>query len=201
MPGTSLAVGMIGNARVFDGNSSYIAVPNTASGKLNFPDDGYFSISAWAYVDTFDNEYRTIAGKGHQQYFLQLTYFPLNRPQWEFSTFSNAENWRMSTSSAVEKQWVLLTGVRQGNVQYLYCNGELVDATSDVYDHGISRGASEDFLIGRFMNEATFPANFGYCYFKGRIDEVRVSSVARNADWIRLSYMNQRSDDKVVQFK
>jgi hypothetical protein len=201
MSGASPVEGAIGIARDFDGDSSYIAMTNTANGKLNFADDGYFTISAWAYAETFDNIYRTIAGKGHQQYFLQVTYFPSDKPLWEFSTFSNAENWRMTTTPATDNNWVLLTGVRQGTTQYLYCNGELVNSTAAKYDHGISRGALEDFAIGRFMKEATFPANFGYCFFKGEIDEVRVSNVARSPDWIRLCYMNQRGDDKLVQFK
>jgi hypothetical protein len=79
-----------------------------------------------------------------------------------------------------------------------------VDNTTAIYPHPeaeINRDTINDFSIGRFMKEATYPANFGYCYFKGMIDEVRVSSIARSADWIKLSYMNQRSDDKLLQFK
>ncbi|MBN2038344.1 MAG: DUF2341 domain-containing protein [Chitinispirillaceae bacterium] len=202
----SLISGAIGTARVFDGDSSYITMPNTASGKLNFPEDGYFTVSAWVYVDTFDNantqeyEYHTIVAKGHQQYFLQLTSFPSYRPVWEFSNFRETSKWNMSTSPAIEKQWVMLTGVVQGSLQYLYCNGELVANTTTNYSQNTSRDASDDFTIGRFFKEATIPA-IGFCHFKGQIDEVRASSVARNADWIRLSYMNQRSDDKLVQFK
>ena len=200
-----ISEGIIGNCRNFDGSRDFITMPNTVSGKLNFAEDGFFTVSAWVYVDTFDSTttdymYRTIASKGYKQYFLQLTSFPGYKPLWEFSNFREADKWCKSTSPALEKQWVLMTGVLQGSSQYLYCNGELVDSTTTNYQQIASRDSSEDFTIGRFFKEATFPVN-GLCYFKGKIDEVTVSSRARSGDWIRLCYINQGSDDKLVQFK
>ena len=81
-------------------------------------------------------------------------------------------------------------------------DGELND-TKVVYPHDtlLLRDTSNDFTIGRFLKEAGYPGFFGYCYFKGSIDEVRISSVDRSKDWIRLSYINQKSDGKLVQFK
>jgi hypothetical protein len=38
-------------------------------------------------------------------------------------------------------------------------------------------------------------------YWKGIIDEARISSRALSADWIRLSYMNQKVVDALVNFK
>jgi hypothetical protein len=38
-------------------------------------------------------------------------------------------------------------------------------------------------------------------YFTGAIEEVRISSFAQGADWVKLCYMNQRPDDKLVIFK
>ncbi|MBD3239012.1 MAG: DUF2341 domain-containing protein, partial [Chitinivibrionales bacterium] len=38
----------------------------------------------------------------------------------------------------------------------------------------------------------------GRMHFDGRLDEMRVYSSARSADWIRLEYMNQRPDDSLV---
>ncbi|MBN1604813.1 MAG: DUF2341 domain-containing protein [Chitinispirillaceae bacterium] len=197
--------GVIGNARVFDGDSGYISMPNTASGKLNFSENDTFTLSAWVYADTFDNTYRTIASKGYQQYFLQLSYFPSKeKPLWQFSTYYQNDNWHMTDYTAAARTWVHLTCVKKGNLQYLYCNGELVDETAAIYSHegvAINRDTTDNFSIGRFMKEPEYPTKFGYCYFKGIIDELRLSSITRSADWIRLSYMNQRSDDKLVQFR
>ena len=181
-------------------------MPNTADSRLNFAQDGYFTVSAWVYADTFDGEFRTIVAKGYRQYFLQLSNFP-EKNLWQFSVFREENHWNMSHTKAVgaEKQWVQLTGVRQGTTQYLYYNGEL-KGTNRRYiqplipDSLTTRSTADDFIIGRFLTEAEFPIN-GPCYFKGMIDEVRVSSTARSADWIKLCYMNQRSDDKLVQFR
>lgn len=193
--------GAIGNARVFDGETSYIRMKNTSSGNLNFSENSAFTLSAWVYADTLDDVYRAILSKGFEQCFMWLTYFPSAEPKWEFSVFSSLDNWHMSNVQAQQKQWVLLSGVRQGTSQYLFCNGEQVAATSAVYPQNVSRDTSNDLTVGRFLKEATYPSNFGYCFFKGKIDEVRISSEARSADWIKLSYMNQRNDDRLVMPK
>ncbi len=207
MAATAPASGAIGEARTFDGDSSYITMPNTANGKLNFAEDGHYTLSAWVRADALDNKYRTIAAKGFRQYFLQVSQIP-NPNLWQFSTFKDTSEWNMSHTPAAENQWVLVTGVKYGDQQDLYVNGELIvksDATGRTYDQKpmiILRDTSENFTIGRFFNEATYPlSGAGYCYFEGAIDEVRICSTARSAHWIKLCYMNQRSDDRLVQFE
>ncbi|MBN1308556.1 MAG: DUF2341 domain-containing protein, partial [Chitinispirillaceae bacterium] len=54
--------GAVGAAREFNGSSSYIAMPNTAASRLDFPQDGIYSMSLWAYADTIDTLWRAIAG-------------------------------------------------------------------------------------------------------------------------------------------
>lgn len=193
--------GVIGEGRSFDGKEDYMVMPNTAKSSLDFPEDGFFSLSAWVYADTLDHVFRTIATKGYEQYFLQLSYFPGDSALWQFSVFREVDNWNMSHVSAEKQKWVFLTGVRNGTTQHLYVNGELAVNLSAAYNQDTTRNTTNDFSIGRFLKEATFPTNFGNCFFKGKIDEVRVCSRARSADWIKLCYMNQRSDDKLVQFK
>jgi hypothetical protein len=200
MTAASSASGIIGKARSFDGSSSYIVMPNTANSKLNFPENGNFTVSSWVCLDSFDHIYRTVVSKGYQQYFLRFTYFPSNEPLWEFVNFTQSANWQASTFSATEKQWVLLTGVRQGSAQLLYCNGELVDSALAMYPQGLSRDTTNDLSIGRFLHEVTFPTIDGYCFFKGKIDEVCIAAAVRSGDWIRLCYMNQRMDDRLVRF-
>ena len=38
-------------------------------------------------------------------------------------------------------------------------------------------------------------------YFEGIIDEAIVARDARSADWLRLSYMNQKPQDALVMFR
>jgi hypothetical protein len=43
--------------------------------------------------------------------------------------------------------------------------------------------------------------NYPLWFFIGCIDEVRVTSTAQSPDWIKLCYMNQKSDDLLVLFQ
>lgn len=195
--------GIIGNCKRFDGNSDYITVPNTSNSSLNFGATDAYTVSAWVSLDTFDNVAQLIVAKGYAQYFLRCTYFPSNTPLWEFSEFSTVNTWDACTTSAVARQWVLLTGIRNGNSQVLYRNGVAVSTIPNVYQSTtLTRNTSQDVTIGRFMERVTLPGEISsYCFFKGSIDEVRIEKGARSADWIRLCYMNQRPDDKLVVFE
>ena len=75
----------------------------------------------------------------------------------------------------------------------------MVAARNGMYPNGLPRDTTDNLAIGRFLKEAIYPLRVGYCFFKGSIKEVRICNVARDADWERLTYMNQRSDDKLVQ--
>jgi Concanavalin A-like lectin/glucanases superfamily/Domain of unknown function (DUF2341) len=195
--------GVIGNCKRFDGVSDYITVPNTANSSLNFGATDAYTVSAWVSLDTIDNMAQLVVAKGYAQYFLRCTYFPSNTPLWEFSEFSSANTWDACTTSAVARQWVLLTGIRNGNSQVLYRNGVSVSTVPNVYQSTtLTRNTSQDITIGRFMESVTLPGDINsFCFFKGSIDEVRIEKGARSADWIRLCYMNQRPDDRLVVFE
>ena len=203
------AEGIIGYSCVFDGASMYITMPSTSDGKLNFEQNGDYTISAWVLHDTFDGASHCILSKGYEQYYLRSTYIswqspPPTTPLWEFVEFGETGEtgtWRTSNFTVTEKQWSLLVGVRQGEKQLLYCNGVLVDSTVDVWENAVSRNTAHDLHIGRFAEAVLVPVREGYCYFKGSIDEVRIISEVRSPDWVRLCYMNQRGDDKLVLFR
>jgi hypothetical protein len=196
--------GVVGNCRQFDGVTDYITMPNTADGKLNFPVDGYYTVSAWVFLDTLDGATHLIVAKGYEQYFLRFTYFPSNSPLLEFSEFSETDTWQACTTTATSRRWMLLTGVSQGSRQLLYCDGVLVDSTPNIYPtDSYSRNTSNDLSIGKFLKVVNVP-NFdddSYCFFKGSIDEVRILNTAKSPEWVRLCYMNQRVDDRLVVFR
>ncbi len=195
--------GIIGNSQRFDGNNDFIIMPNTASSKLNISSDKDFSISAWVSLDTLDYTAQLIVAKGYSQYFLRCTYFPTDSPLWEFSEFISPNNWQACVTTAYARQWLLITGVRAGERRLLYINGTLVDSTPNTYSSStLSRDTSQDITIGRFMELITLPNNTSdYCFLKGVIDEVRIEQTARSNAWVKLCYMNQRIDDRLVVFK
>jgi hypothetical protein len=193
--------GVIGQCRYFDGND-YITMPSTAQSRLSFDEGGTYTVSAWVRLDTFDNASHCIVSKGFEQYYLRSTYISMNVPStiplWEYVEFSETNKWQSLNSPASGKTWSLITGVRQGAVQKLYCNGVLADSTIDIWPNSVSRNTSNDLYIGRFATPVLLPIAEGHCYFKGAVDEVRILSKAQSSDWIKLCYMNQRPDDKLV---
>lgn len=197
------ADGLIGYCQKFDGVDDFITMPNTAAGVLNFPENGDFTISAWVKTDTLDGVAQLVVAKGYNQYFLRLTYFPTGAPLWEFTEFKNDDSWQTCTTTTKSGNWMLLSGVRNGTKQTLYLNGVAVDSTPDTYKgNDLKRGTSSDISIGKLLQLIDLPNETqGYCYFKGSIDEVRIDNRARSAAWVKLCYMNQQTDDKLVIFK
>ncbi|HEX2958862.1 MAG TPA: DUF2341 domain-containing protein, partial [Chitinispirillaceae bacterium] len=200
----SVKDGLIGKGCFFNGTSQFITMPNTSDSKLNFPENGYYTISAWVLIDSLDGKSHCIVSKGFEQYFLRATYISTNllntAPLWEFVEFTDIEKWKTSNTQISVKQWTHLVGVHQGTQQLLYCNGVLVDSTFDKWQNAMTRNTSNDLLIGRFAETVVVPIPEGYCYFKGGIDEIRICNVAQPPEWIKLCYMNQGVNDQLVRF-
>jgi hypothetical protein len=190
----SPVTGMVGAAQKFNGQSGYFQMIGTASGNLNFTRNGTYAISAWAYADTIDNQFRAIASKGDFQYNLEV----IKEGYWQFAEFGDKTGWDQTTAPAASKTWVYLTGVRSGPKEYLYFNGNLADSTIGILpDTTNIRNTGLDFMIGRIRKSSSDTTSYSY---KGMIDEVRIINIAPSADWTKLCYMNQRPDDKLIVF-
>ena len=185
----------MGPAQKFDGQSEYFQMTGTASGKLNFPQNSVYAISAWALTDTLDGHYHTIASKGDFQYNLEL----IKSNYWQFAEFNPGVGWDVATFPATAKTWTYVTGIRNGKSKYLYVNGSLADSTIEITPDTVNPWKSNfDFMIGKIEKSPTDTISY---FFKGMIDEVRITSTVPNADWVKLCYMNQRPDDKLVRVK
>ena len=190
MSAASAAEGIIGGAQVFDGLASCYTMANTATSTLNFPENGPYTVSAWICIDTLDSALHTIVSKGNRQYNLGA----VASNEWEFSVCPASGGWDVTGSSAASKAWTHLVGVRNGTLQYLYVNGIRVDSTVSNLFSGITRYTGDDLAIGKNPNASLY-------FFKGTIDEVCISDVARDPAWIKLSYMNQKASDRLVTFR
>jgi len=194
MNASSGVAGEIGGAQKFDGISSYFEMIGTSAGKLDFPQNGTYAISAWVLTDTFDLNYHTVAAKGDNQYDLEI----IPSDEWEFAECNNGLGWDMVTTRSPQKTWTYLTGIRNGTKEYLYLNGVLADSTISLSAITALRNTDADIMIGRTKKPSDDTTGY---YFKGMIDEVRITSVAPNPDWIKLCYMNQKANDALVVFK
>jgi hypothetical protein len=189
---TTDAGGMIGPAQAFNGTSNFFTMPGTSSSRLNFPEHGVYAASAWVYTNILDSAYRMIVSKGDYQYNLEI----MDSNSWEFAECEDVTGFNVTKYPATAKTWAFVTGVRNGNSQYLYIDGLCLDSTIEVLSPGTVRSTTNDLTIGR----KSYPAPFTY-FFDGIIDEVRIYSVAPSADWLKLCYMNQKPKDDLVVFK
>jgi hypothetical protein len=197
-----VADGMIGGCREFDGTSSCIIVPGTAVGKLNFPQNGNYTISAWVSADTLDTLSHVVVSKGTFEYYLWFTSIYQNLPYWEFVQYKQASGWECAIRPAEARRWKLLTAVCEGGAQRLYVDGDLNDTMHIRYAATEPPPAPTDLVIGRYFQSVPYTGTKGgYCWFNGKIDEVRLCNKSRSPEWIRLCYMNQRIDDKLVTFE
>jgi hypothetical protein len=85
-------------------------------------------------------------------------------------------------------------------------NGDTT-GTPRYYIDGTEITLSRDFLNIRSDDSARATIRIGqpnnnesYAYFKGLMDELEISAVARSADWIKLSYMNQKAQNSLVKW-
>jgi len=190
MSASSSVEGAIGGAQRFDGASSYIALPGTASGKLSFPQNGTYTLSAWVYTEVIDSQAHYIISKSNKNYNLDLSAYNL----WEIYSIRNGVGCESNFTPPHLQQWKYLTGVRNGTDQRIYVDGICVDSSLTITTGVTVRDSTFNVQIGKRAESA-------YGYWNGMIDEVIIANVSRSADWIRLSYMNQKEDDKLVVFK
>jgi len=181
--------GVIGGAQQFNGTSTSIEMPGTENSTLNFPENSTYSVSAWVLVDSLDNLHHAIVDKSDLQYGLEV-FGPEN--SWDFYQFNAAKFWDGSRSPATAKKWVYLVGVRSGLEQHLYVNGNYAVGILDTALSTRARDEGGTVMIGMLSNDPETR------FFKGKIDEVCIANTARSADWVKLCYMNQNADDRLI---
>lgn len=189
MNASSSVEGAIGGAQRFDGASSYISLPGTASGKLSFSQNGTYTLSAWVYTEVIDSQAHYIISKSNKNYNLDLSAYNL----WEIYSINNGVGWESNFTPPQLQQWKYLTGVRNGSDQRIYVDGICVDSTITLTTGVTVRDSTFNVQIGKRAESA-------YGYWNGMIDEVNIANVSRSADWIKLCYMNQKEPDALVKW-
>jgi hypothetical protein len=187
---TSDSAGIIGRCRWFDNaNRSFITIPNESQ----FDIMTNITISAWILVDKFSYQWQAILTKGDNTYRLHC------------DTAQGVATFSLTTDTAVQfnyqdlpaktrindHQWHLINGVYDGSVMRIYTDGVLegeLTCTTPCLTN------DRNLIIGE--NQGVSPR-----FFNGAIDEIRVLHSVETADWIKLCYMNQKTDDQLFFFK
>ena len=146
-----------GNALIFDGTNDYVDLGNV----LNLSDD--LTLEAWVYSDDFSVNGRIISKWGLSSgYELDVAGGNLR--------FALNQSVGVQTSlTSYNGQWVHLAATKSGTATKIYINGSLAATGTTALTINTS---PNNLLIGEM-------ANLADAFFNGKIDEVRIWSVAR----------------------
>ncbi len=193
--------GVIGRARSFNGSTSYFRVKD-------LPDRPNGSISFWfrpaADIDLSNAKTQGIWGKkieDSHNFTLSiqgLDFFP--NAGFAGNLFTKLENsaggeyLNSKTASFFGNVWYFVTWSWGDGRNSLYLNGILENSITDY--RPVSGKADDE--IGRSLYDASNIPDGVPGYFKGTLDEFRLETKARTASWVKLSYINQRPDQKLI---
>lgn len=177
--GASLTEGFAGKARSFNGSSNYVSLPASSTFDLQT-----LSIEAWVYSSNFaQNGFvfeKTTNGVVNTQYscFFETANGIVFRT---YNTTPTSDNLyvTLASSGISNESWNHLACTYDGSTKNIYVNGILVASKS--YSQTLQTNPAGTSIVG------AYGSGTGY-FFNGKIDEVRVSSIARSADTIAETY-------------
>jgi hypothetical protein len=178
------ADGSVGKALRFDGKDDYLN-----AGNVSIP--GNYSAGLWVLLDTLGDYQRFIYKDSSY-----TLWYDKDSVSVRMEHFSNPTWWKgllqdggtrvpMTTGT-----WYYLIATFDGTVIRLYKNGAEASRSNAVTV--VPRTNAIPLLFGQSRKNS---------FVNGIMDEIRVEGAVRSADWVRLCYMNQRMDDKLLHFK
>jgi hypothetical protein len=189
--GAADTTGIIGYCKKFDGSDSI-----KITGLLGSP--ASVTLSAWAQLDSVSGGYGAEILSIGDAVLIRMDFPFLDEGTMGAIHPYGDTVFDVVTTSQFLKQtgWHLVTfAVDQNNhSQTLYIDGSAVASENYAISIDYSRVGQNTF-IGTHGNGTA-----GY-NFSGSIDEVRVYRKAISADYVKLSFMNQRQDDRLVTIK
>jgi MSHA biogenesis protein MshQ len=170
VPTANLA-GRIGAARTFDGNDDFLLLANGDS-DYDFTTTMY--ASAWVRVAGFEDSYQAIITKGDSSWRLARAN---NGDGVSFGWTNGGSNDNLSGDTAVANgAWHHVAIVQTPTTKYVYVNGALDESVQDT-----EQLDNNSYGVRFGMNEES---TNGARYWHGDLDEIRISSIARDAHWI-----------------
>ena len=169
-------MGKIDGAFQFDGSDDHISSYDSAS--LDFAGD--ITLEAWVKTSNTAKQ-MVIAEKFNPDedrgYGLMVSYE--GKPRFYGRTGTSAYQYVAGASSIADGSWHHVVGIRTGSTWNVLVDGSLAGSASN-------SDASFENSLGLFIGRTSYGE---LNHFDGRIDEVRLSNVARSAGWINAAYL------------
>ena len=185
--GTSDTSGQLGQARSFDGINDSVSWSSTS---FNFDYDDAFVFHYWQKT-AVGGDYPLAKGDTNKGYCAKT------QGDGDIDVFMDVDGAprelkRRVNAGAGDNSWhhVVITydGSRDVSGLRVYVDGSepTTQATANTVNAGDSMATTLNFYLGRNSGDTA-------AWYNGALDEVRISSIARSADWIATEYNNQNS--------
>jgi len=188
--GTSAGIGMIGEGRHFvagKGTNCGDHVTNYPFGDNPFTSEAWFRAEATdSYIVYFGRYATRLNGNTGDGNEVGINIGSPSSLGWESDGPGGVG--AAASAAPVMGQWYHVAATYDNGVSRIYVNGKLEGSN----EHKAAMSVVKD--IG--MNIGGMRG--GNYRFVGEIDEVRVSRVARSADWLKLEYENQKAQQSLV---
>ena len=184
MDSTNQTNGPIGGALRFDGTSEYIRVATTASDPTAV-DPSQLTVEAWASSSGDTGAAERIINRRNIILVVPVESYGLGTSASDGTQLVNSTGSPdlVSTTGALPAdRWRYVTGVYSGFTSSLYVDGVLNSTQTGVTSFG---SGEDDITIG--AGEMGLNSTISQ-YWRGGIDEVRLSNVARSAAWTSAQY-------------
>ena len=188
----SAASGQIDGAAGFNGLSSYIQIPSADF--ASYPTNFSASFGVWFKTASqgviLGQDDGTEPG-GNPGGYVPSLYLDTAGSLRASMFWHGSPSSQIVTSAAYnDNKWHFAVDTFTNGTEELFVDGQ--NAGSQQTGEN-AYGASYAYFLGT-GDTATWPAaNGSWLYFNGALDEVKVSNVARSADWIATEYINQHS--------
>jgi hypothetical protein len=177
---TMTTSGKIGNGEDYDGGD-WINVPSASSLRPTTA----ITLSGWIRLRTFGSgsDTDTILRKGEDNPNNYLLRVDNRYATLEFNSCDGGDGYYIGTTYLQPNTWYYVAGTWQsGSLRTVYING--VPGGTGSYAGPIPTDTRDLYMGGR---------TGGDDLINGILDELRISNVARSADWIKTEYNNQNS--------
>lgn len=175
-----VSAGKVDGAQDFDGSNDFIDLGSPAS--LTSGISGALTVEAWAMLDTLTSPGSILSHNEGGGYGI-LANYDSSLETWFYVNGAYRKS-AILLSSLTINTWYHVVGTFDGSTTILYINAiaqPSVSASGTISNPAVAVGiGSNPDAVGDY-NEP----------WKGLIDEVRISNIARSAPWIKASYNSQ----------
>ncbi len=185
--GSEAVKGVAGGADSLDGRNDRIDIDSIAG-----TGQSQLTLSAWVKVNRWESKTYIVSkclsdpGPVKNSFAIVLE----NSQTISFRVSIDGKVYKVISPFEHAGRWAHVAGVYDGSSVYLYVNGKQVDSLP----------------ASGLIDDSFMPVVIGYClegpqnHLNGVVDEFRIEQIARNSDWLRLTYENQLNDANFLSF-